>query len=92
MTKLLYKRVENYNKRSDIDSKIIQLFNKQHNVQEIRQTIATEFEVSFEEAEMKIKDVLYSVDIAGSAENSKIKYIKKILGFLLKLHHIVASI
>ena len=72
----------NYNQYSDIDSKIIQLYNKQYSVLEIRQAISSEFDLQLEETENKIKDVLMSVH---SENGLKMKYIKENPGFLIEI-------
>ena len=82
LIRLLYKRVENYNQYSDIDSKIIQLYNKQYSILEIRQAISSEFDLQLQETENKIKEVLMSVDPVNGL---KMKYIKENPGFLIEI-------
>ena len=84
-TKLIYKRVENYSKLNDLERDIVNLHNKQYNKQEIRQFIATKHEISFEEAEDRIKDALTKMVLSTVKGDVNIREIRNNPGFVVEI-------
>ena len=84
-TKLIYKRVENYSKLNDLERDVVNLHNKQYNKQEIRQFIASKHEISFEEAEDRIKEALTKMVLNTVKGDKNIKEIKNNPGFIVEI-------
>ena len=63
--RMRYKRVSNYNNLNDIDSTVIELFNRQIPFQDIEQIISHRFEISLEIARDTIKSIVMRYDLSA---------------------------